>query len=1170
MPERIDVATARELLDFAAGAAGGVVSTAVAEEQLSGAVALHNMLQDQNVAYLADEVGMGKTYVALGTMALLRHFRPELRVMVLAPKENIQNKWMKEWRNFVSRIVRVEDLRVKGLGGHPARALVKVNSLVDLATEASNDPDRDFFVRLTSFSLPIVGADATLDKRRKSLLRTVPWLQSDLLDARKEGYKRNFARAVNCALPDIDLLIVDEAHNLKAGWKERSSSVRNMVLGCTLGGRHIAEDTAQFKGYRRRIKKVLFLSATPIEYEMRQLWNQLDLFGFSAGWDELRDASLDHEQHRAVVRRLLIRRTAELSSGDRRLTKSEYRREWRGGGIATHDEPLRPATDRQRLAVALVQKKVAELLGSGVHNHSFQVGLLASFESFLETVKSTKLRPSDVPEEEGEDTAEDAAFHRTPEEIASGRESRRDGADIDAINTLAKDHLKTLGTEMPHPKMDAIVAELAQSFVTGRKALVFVRRVASVDELQRKLEEKYDELLFARLRAALRGATLQSQIETQIKTYLAERAEARHGIRARDEFRNTVAEDGEQSSIDSFFAWFFRGKGPDGVRSGASIALDLEKASSAYSTLLEDNYVTAVLGVSTDRVIAEMARVLGISEADVVTRVERQAARYLGAKSAVVRSRVRMRAFQAGALYLLGALEDRVGADARTILRDVFVIPIRDERIDRVEKGAEQWLAERTLFSELRLRPVLLKHLWPQRATGDFAAILHECELRREFVSTMIRKGHPIIDIFILIANRLESIRKGAREIAEMELPNLAGEILDELERQRVEEPAQFNSFQELAENAANFHLIVQLNAPDLLGADLSRVPTILGKTLRAQRPVAGMAGKVNGEVVKQFRMPGYPLILVTTDLLKEGEDLHTFCSSVYHYGIAWMPSELEQRVGRVDRVGSQTERRLGSDTATGSDNDLLQVYYPHLNDTVEVLQLRRVYERLNRFMVMMHEGLGTPRKERADVSVMEEGIRHVIDIQAIRTPLRSAFRVIPDMVKGARRPLAVSAEDAARMRERLDAIEILASQMGARGVHRKETCQVVGEMILESRVQPFALLLRSLRGRPVLRCVSPIGSVTMDRWDDDLAVSMLGVPYARLALERNERYESYDVAIEGDVLLGPVENDLERAKALILAVVTTADRMEKVLLERDASMAVLSAGLDAEVDVAR
>ena len=76
--------------------------------------------------------------------------------------------------------------------------------------------------------------------------------------------------------------------------------------------------------------------------------------------------------------------------------------------------------------------------------------------------------------------------------------------------------------------------------------------------------------------------------------------------------------------------------------------------------------------------------------------------------------------------------------------------------------------------------------------------------------------------------------------------------------------------------------------------------------------------------------MPGYPLVLVTTDLLQEGEDLHLFCSRVHHYGISWMPSSMEQRIGRIDRVRSQTERRLMQVDTVPKGDELLQVFIPN------------------------------------------------------------------------------------------------------------------------------------------------------------------------------------------------------------------------------------------------
>ena len=53
----------------------------------------------------------------------------------------------------------------------------------------------------------------------------------------------------------------------------------------------------------------------------------------------------------------------------------------------------------------------------------------------------------------------------------------------------------------------------------------------------------------------------------------------------------------DEGANENFFAWFFRGKGPKGVFSGAAFNRNrLSSEGSAYSTFFEDNYVQALLG----------------------------------------------------------------------------------------------------------------------------------------------------------------------------------------------------------------------------------------------------------------------------------------------------------------------------------------------------------------------------------------------------------------------------------------------------------------------------------------------------------------------------------------------------------------------------------------------
>src|SRR5690606_16566742 len=94
-----------------------------------------------------------------------------------------------------------------------------------------------------------------------------------------------------------------------------------------------------------------------------------------------------------------------------------------------------------------------------------------------------------------------------------------------------------------------------------------------------------------------------------------------------------------------------------------------------------------------------------------------------------------------------------------------------------------------------------------------------------------------------------------------------------------------------------DFDLIVQSNF------DIKDENSI-NKVLRNLTPIVGTTGqdKIDrGILAAKFRMPGYPYVLITTDILREGEDLHTYCQNVYHYGVAWNPSDMQQRTGRVD-----------------------------------------------------------------------------------------------------------------------------------------------------------------------------------------------------------------------------------------------------------------------------
>ena len=278
----LSVETAEGYLDL-----GKRVGAEIGRSQLEAAVAIYNMLEIQRVSYLADEVGMGKTYVALAALALIRHFKPRTRVLVLAPSENIQRKWMSEFTTFAHLCVRFSDLRFRSFQGTPARCQVKCETLLELVREVTLDPDRDFFARLTSFSLGLGDDTSGWEHFRDKFREYVPWIDPKQFDLRsKSDFKDAIGRALSRVLPRFDLVIVDEAHNLKAGFRieQRSLASRNRVLGLAFGA--FNEDKEKLQP---RARRVLLLSATPVEDDYRQLWNQVEIFGFGNLVRELRD-----------------------------------------------------------------------------------------------------------------------------------------------------------------------------------------------------------------------------------------------------------------------------------------------------------------------------------------------------------------------------------------------------------------------------------------------------------------------------------------------------------------------------------------------------------------------------------------------------------------------------------------------------------------------------------------------------------------------------------------------------------------------------------------------------------------------------------------------------------------------------------------------------------------
>jgi len=1174
---------AQRLIDFAPSKEA--MELGFGESQLDGAVAAYNMLARNKIAYLADEVGMGKTYVALGAMGLMRHLDPAARIMVIAPRENIQRKWEKELSNFIRLNWLVEDNRVKGLDGKPVHKAIHCGSIGELGQLARTGDQGDMFLRMTTFSLATKQSESR-KKYRKRLLDLLPWVDRGLISARSDPneFRDAYGRILNALIPDIDLLVVDEAHNLKHGFGPKVSN-RNRILGLTLGHSDGRENGCHW--FRPRVKRVLLLSATPFEYDFGDIYRQFDVFGFAGAkvrdLDDgdplplhlLCDTETTEEMKKEIIGRLLLRRVAYLNIADTKYSKNMYRREWRCGGLDNHDEPMEMTDTKHRLIVGLIQKKVAEVLGDKRFNNSFQIGMLSSFESFFESMahlRRRKPKPSTVGEEK-----EEPIFDGDQEATA---EERR-GIDTYSLESVVSSYRRIFHRSLPHPKQDATVAALADVFDTGEKALIFVRRVATVKELKNKLDSVFDRWVRRRFDDVL--PHLKAEIDEIFGSYRESKtllrgdvdlSDSSHGDMDQVEEERLFPIEEDEGGTDSFFAWFFRGKGPSEILSGAAFQKNrLSSISSAYSTLFEDDYVSGLFGHPEDP-LTQLACAINLPLQKVISELRKRAFGFFSKRTKRKEGYPRFyvfEAYQVAALRLLAERDGELGSMARTILDERFTSQ-EDASVEPLSgfPSPDELIGQPTFFSELAKRRSLRERIWPVEEGSDFRQRFRRQEMRRELISAMSRLGASYIDLYLLAIKRLGSFRMGGKTQEKRPEVALISDYLDLLQTQSGQ--SVFGAYRELSSAADTFENLLNVNFPGAPYASLSELALIFGRTLQHQMPGGSMAGGVNKRLVHQFRMPGFPLVLATTDVLQEGEDLHTFCRRVIHYGITWTPSAMEQRTGRIDRIGGLVQRELDGRRTVPRDDEFIQVYFPHLADTVEVIQVQRVLERLDKFFGLIHSTRPGKESDRCRIDVAEEVLQRCSYPRPVEGLLESAFPVKPEWLKGRTGSEGVLCPDIGSLEAYLKKLWTgLVSRLQIQNGREESprcysgsvsiagdhiACDIVDLSSGEFRRQSFKLELRSqvMGSRTLLRCTSPVGSLSLtdSKVLDRLYELQRDFGMVKVCARYNVRRRKYRITIEGDRLFVLKTTQPEEIEDLLRRVIVAADRLENDLLGSD------------------
>lgn len=939
----------RSYIDFDGHDATRPTPSAQAVLQSKGVAALWHLLETKSFAYLADEVGMGKTRQAMGVIATQFLRNPDSRVAIVCSNATLQRQWQSEWSEFLRTCYRLLDDRL--LDTVNARQLEDLHlhhSLRDFVRSLSLGDARIHLLRYSSFSRPLTfkGKDATsiLDEYRSMVgMSSLADLEDDeralctMHGALSETQKGELTHALSAAycrriaslmtngsgldehdepIPNhpLDLVIFDEAQYLR-----HTINFQN---------RHIAGI------FRRNVKRWLFMSATPLHSRASDI-RSLDTYlcrqpAHKIGENRVVEIPRDCEdcQYQTSCSRMtwqlraqpegvkdvvpllpdfMVRRTRTYADRqNRHYGKIQYRKYERVRYAGSNDPFL-------SLTMALVQKRlVGVLAGKG---NRFRLGECASFESLSTSVGrllGRKKAHVAEPAVEREYEAVSDAKQGTKEEpgVSVDRTSidELNRSFVDAMN-VPDERLGTTQhtTSLPHAKLNrAADALFAHSLANGsyQKTLVFVRRIDTVEEIRDLLNVKF-----------------QRQLDQRIETWRCILMQPALGINGKtpwvkDAFWETGAA-GAMDDADEEVIGAERKADEEAEResikeSGSDEPSGAESHRTAYREAFDLPYFEAlkraVKGGRHGMLVSFGSRLLSTKDAS------RNPLRGFLLKRPVPSEEL-----------VSEANEKHWKNNAARWLRFLRIVLGR-ERFDELSADpARRWLFNGSL--------VHTEDAWK-------LAALQLCVLQS------IRQTDFLVDLFILHTH-LDRTPDGATELPEKLMWLLEGD------RQSTEGhglSVYIDNWREMFRRwIEHFDLIVDkcLRSGAAVGwEEIYRERVHLA--FRQMSPVIGRSSRLrNQNAVTQFKFPTHPNVLICTDVLKEGVDMHLFCDNVVHYGVAWTSGDLEQRIGRIDRLGSLIGRRIERferiEGESLTELPRLGVAFPYLDGTLDHFQVERV-----------------------------------------------------------------------------------------------------------------------------------------------------------------------------------------------------------------------------------
>lgn len=926
---------------------GAKISPQDAERQEKTVNILLSLLVTEPGVILADEVGMGKTFVALATaLTYIANANRHKRILILTPSKELKDKWDKDTDTF-----RISCIQEKS----PLKKLAKdegIDSIKDLLTKenvpiltiplnrVAGSPKEDEYLcylgayfrqrgfsaakrkemlghlryDLRSFNdVVVMNPESWFEVRKLEnflAYETFKNIDFSLFDetirdgCSEKEFKDACRKIRNQIIPEFAFCIIDEAHNYKNPW--------------VVGHKLFTDEDSPEHTLRGKFEKMLFLTATPFQLGHHELLNIFRMFKAAKTCEEGFDKRINTIEGLLSDYSKVVERFEHAWLRFSKKSRNESSEE----GKARFLEDCREYQDALK-AKETLEPKLRKLIMRNVKSKEHRKTIFGSCNTHDKSDCGIDIPDKDKPtffsllRLENEILRVERTFGGLTDSMATSAYSTLRDSKIlsDSLsekfqnNTMIIKYRNMINElihpdDDTHPKINDVVEKVVERYLKGEKSLVFTFYIKTAETLKSVIKKRIDNERVARLKGITKKEDIDNYIDNTQKKFtdpndvrylvLKENLLLTH-YQSIVQDSKIIPDEGDWKQITQYL-------GENGYGFKA-------KKREEYRILLKvmehhffKKAITYKIITRRDDIVKRLLENDYIKYGLHITNEERNDQK------------------QNHDLIKYAANEE----DMKHVkgLKTIQYI-LKGPNIWRHHKDALQKI------DDLELRRIIQRYI--------IREITREDLIVEKFISAKFQDED---EIWIDVINKIYTEEAIFSKTFQPEtLKDRVGRWLQTIVTRYEKIKYSDNAEEEIRKLIHTINGLIEI------------------KNNEDVREIHGNSNINRSVYFEAFNSPFRPVILICTSIGSEGIDLQQECSGVFLYDLGWNPAALEQKIGRIDRIGSKNSREKDTAKKSGIDLPMLEVYRPFIKGTRDERMHRVLQNREKWFNFLLGTG---------------------------------------------------------------------------------------------------------------------------------------------------------------------------------------------------------------------